>query len=253
MHYFFSLHPALLFVFFLVFGVFLYAVGAVCLRRFMRKAQDDEAHLPLPVMLSAMATTWSLAFGFTASDIWSLNNHASQVASAERSSLSRLLGITHADALNDEHLNHQLKTYRNLVVGVEWGRDLNRVPNSEVEQILQALRVGLLENSLLGATPNEIMAQMVNDFDELQDARNERLAIGSSHINYYKWYFLLALSVLVQIAMSAIHADRLQGGRKAALMYAVMVSASLYILVLHSNPYAGAAKIQAETLYAMPF
>ncbi|AUZ06506.2 hypothetical protein ADP71_33700 [Vitreoscilla sp. C1] len=251
MHGFFTWHPLWLLICFVGLAVLLFLFGAMSLRRFMRQAQADSNTMPIPVFLSTLATTWALAFGFVASDIWSVNNQAAQAASAERSSLSRLLGMTQIEALNDGVLHQQLTVYRSSVSQFEWGRDLNAAPNSEVEQALQAIRMGLLARADAGNTPDTITARMIDDFDELQDARNERLAIGASNINAYKWCFLIVFSLLVQLAVAAIHADRLQGGRRAVGWYAIMVAMSLYVLALHVNPYTGASSVHPQILFSM--
>lgn len=251
MHGFFTWHPLWLLICFVGLAFFLFLFGAMALRRFMRQAQADSNTMPVPVLLSTLATTWALAFGFVASDIWSVNNQATQAASAERSSLSRLLGMTQVDALNDAVLHKQLMAYRSSVAQFEWGRDLNAVPNSQVEQALQGIRMGLLARADAGNTPDTITARMIDDFDELQDARNERLAIGSSNINAYKWCFLIVFSLLVQLAVAAIHADRLQGGRKAVCWHALMVAMSLYVLALHVNPYTGVSSVHPQMLFGM--
>lgn len=251
MHGFFTWHPLWLLCCFMVFAVMLFLFGAMSLRRFMRQAQTDSNTMPIPVFLSTLATTWALVFGFVASDIWSVNSQAVQAASAERSSLSRLLGMTQVDALNDGLLHKQLTLYRSSVAQLEWGRDLNAVPNSQVEQALQSIRMGLLARADAGYTPDTITARMMDDFDELQDARNERLAIGASSINVDKWSFLIVFSLLVQLAVAAIHADRLQGGRKAVCWYAIMVAMSLYVLALHVNPYTGVSGVHPQILFSM--
>ena len=249
---FFSWHPLLLLLCFAVLALCLYLFGARYLRRNIKEGAASES-MPIPVLLSVLATTWSLAFGFTASDIWSLNAQASQAASAERSSLSRLLGMTQIDALDDAQLYKQLLTYRALVSSQEWGNDLNASPNLQVEHTLQAIRMGLLAQANAGMTPDTVTARMIDDFDELQDARTQRLAIGSSNINGYKWCFLIVFSLLVQMAVAAVHADRLQAGRKAVAWYAMMVALSLYVLALHVNPYVGVASVPPQMLFAMPF
>lgn len=249
MHGFFTWHPAALLLCFALLGMCLFLFGAMALRRSMRQYEAHASTMPAVVLLSTIATTWSLLFGFTASDVWNNNTAASQAASAERSSLSRLMGMTQVTALNDAFLHQQLHTYRTSVAKLEWGEGLNQVPHPQVEQTLQAIRMGLLQRINSGSTSDIVMTRMVEDFDELQDARSERLAIGAANIDGYKWWFLLAFSFLVQSVVAAIHADRLKGGRKAVACYALMVALCLYVLALHVNPYVGAAKISPQILF----
>lgn len=253
MHHFFTWHPLVMLLCFGVFAVFLYGIGVFCLRRFNRQVAINPLAMPIAVLLSTLATTWSLMFGFAAADVWNMNGRAAQAVSAERSSLTRLLGMAQAEILNEGVLYQQLVRYRSLVIQTEWGQGLNQTPHEQVEQTLQAIRVALLAQAQAAKTPASIMDRMVNDFDELQDARNERLAIGASTVNVYKWYFLVIISILVQTTVAATHADRLQGGRRAVLLYTIMVTLSLFILSLHANPYTGVASISPQALVMTPF
>jgi hypothetical protein len=134
-----------------------------------------------------------------------------------------------------------------MVSRVEWSVGLNRFPSDQVEAALQHLRVSIL---ILAQddVPASIMGQIVRTFDELQDARNTRLALGSSSIDSYKWYLVLTLTILTLLATSAIHADRPSAGNKALAIYSLTAAMSLWILAIHASPYTGAAHLGPESL-----
>ncbi len=102
----------------------------------------------------------------------------------------------------------------------------------------------------MDGTPAPIVTQLVNDFDELQDARNDRLAVASSSVDEYKWYLVVALTFLTAAAIAATHADRPQAGKQALLLYSLAASISLWILAIHANPYTGAGQIEPTLLYS---
>jgi hypothetical protein len=79
----------------------------------------------------------------------------------------------------------------------------------------------------------------VQDFDELQDARNERLAIGASAVDETKWYFVLCLTVMAMVTIAVVHADTPKAARNALFIYAVVVGVCLWIMAINANPYNG--------------
>lgn len=248
MHSFFSISPALMFVLFCMCGVIFYFIGLVFLRNFARQASRDMLTLPIGAFIGTIATAWALALGFVAADIWAVNGRADQVASEERSSITRLLGMARPDALNDPVLLKAISVYRVAVVTDEWRNSFNEQPAQQVEKALQDIRIALIDLARTNI-PGALMSQMVNDFDEMQDARNTRLAIGSSAVNHYKWYLLFFLTVLTLVVVVSAHADRPKAGRKALFLYIVTAVVSMWILAIHTSPYRGVARISPTVLF----
>jgi hypothetical protein len=226
----------------LVFVLLSLGLSLLMLEWSRRRFAGDARSLPVAPFFTAITTVWALSLGFVAADLWSLRSSAEQAASAERSSVSRLLGMAAPDALDLPALRDALGSYSAAVRDNEWGDAGNAVPTPQVEGSLQAMRLALVELSRQ-ATPLPLIAKMTQDFDELQDARNTRLAIGKGSVNVYKWYLVLALTALSMLAVASVHADRPAAGRTALVIFAAASVISLWILAVHANPYTGGAAI----------
>ncbi|MBB6468719.1 hypothetical protein [Aminobacter carboxidus] len=237
----FAWSPLVMTLPFIVVGAVAFFLGTAFLAVFARQAAGNPLTMPVAAFVGTITTAWALSLGFTAADVWSVNSRASQVASEERSSMMRLAGMAKPEALASTELLAGLKAYKDAVVSAEW-QNGNRAPELVVEQALQSIRLVLIGLAKAGH-PDPVIAQMVQDFDELQDARNSRLAIGTSSVNQLKWYLVLFLTMLSAIVVGAVHADRPHAGRKAILIFAVTAGVSLWILALHANPYVGVAQV----------
>lgn len=214
----------------------------------LRRAQATLASaIPVATFLSTIATAWALALGFAAADVWSARGHAEQAASEERSSVLRLVGMAEQDTLDIPEILQALNFYAREVRDDEWGSGLNRNPVEAVDQALQQIRVSIVRLAEQDVSP-ALIAKMTNDFDELQDARNQRLAIGSSSVSQYKWYLVLFLTFLAMISIAVVHADRPLAARNALGIFMVASTVSLWILALHATPYAGSAGITFHEL-----
>ena len=243
----FSLSGPALFWIFALFGLATLAVSMTFLWFSHRNLGSKTTPIPVAPFFNAVTTVWALSFGFIAADIWAGNTLASQSASAERSALMRLSGMAQRDALDLPVVIDGVRAYRFAVETVEWGESANREPSPLVEMAIQHLRLGIVAAARDGALP-VLISKMVQDFDELQDARNERLAIGEGAHSIYKWSLVIFLTFLSQIAIASVHADRPRAGNRALTIYTIAASVSLWILAMHANPYTGVYGIDISTI-----
>ncbi|MEN5276362.1 hypothetical protein ABE527_05370 [Brucella sp. TWI432] len=236
------------FIIFLLLGVCFYAMGHIALHLLSQHANHDVLSVPIGAFISTIATAWALSLGFVAADIWTANSKADQATSEERSSISRLVGAASPDILNVPALRSALVDYRDAVVKDEWLKHSNIEPAVAVEIALQNIRREIVDLARTDI-PTPIISQLVHDFDELQDARNTRLSVGSTSVDMYKWYMLLFLTILTAITIAATHADRVVAGIKSLIIYSTTAAFCLWILAIHANPYQGIERIQPSLLF----
>jgi len=243
-----ALSPLPLLLAFIGFCAASMLLALVLLSFLHRRWIADARTLPVAPFFTAITTVWALSVGFAAADLWSVRAQAEQAASAERSSVARLQGMAAVDALDAADLREALSAYVAAISTDEWGASANTEPSAEVEAALQRMRLAIIGLANRG-TSGPLLAKMAQDFDELQDARNARLAIGVSSVSEYKWYLVLILTVLSMAAIAAVHADRPPAARSALMIFALAAAVSLWILALHANPYSGGARL---TYHALP-
>lgn len=222
------------------------AVVALALLKFLnRKLAGLSDALPLPAFIGTVTTAWALALGFAAADIWSVNSRAETIAAQERSSLSRLGGMTGPHALDTPGMLEALRDYAASSTEHEWNATGNAVPAEQVDAALQRVRLEIVAAARAGV-PASLIAKVVADFDELQDARNARLGLGARSVSDSKWYLVIFLTALSLVTIAVIHADRPVAGRNAIIIFACAATVSLWILLLHANPYVGIERIHPE-------
>jgi len=244
----FSLQAWSLFLVFALAGICFFLIALTFFRAVDRYAGHVEKIAPLPTFIGAITTVWALSLGFTAADVWTVRANAERLASAERSSISRLAGMARGEALDSHELRQALSLYAAAVDRDEWTRDQNTQGSSEVEAALQQIRLAFIALARAG-TPDALVGKMARDFDELQDARNERLAIGQGAVSNYKWYLVLFLTMLSMLTIAITHVGQPRAARNALVIFSLAAFVSLWILALHANPYAGAARIAFSRLH----
>ncbi len=217
--------------------VALATVLAAALLVFYTRAGFAPLAAPVPTFIGVIAASWALALGFAAADIWTLGAQADRAAAAERSSVTRLLGASAPAALDLPALHEATRSYAQLVATREWGESGNSVADPEVDETLQAMRIAIIALAQSGV-PSPLVAKVVQDFDELQDARNDRLAVGVSLVDESKWYLVLVLMMMAMVAIAAVHPDRPRAGIHALVIFAIVAFSSLLVLAIHVDPYA---------------
>lgn len=236
----------------LLFGAVLTGFALAILRLCGSLMQRKGEAVPLPTFIGVVATAWALALGFTAADIWATNGTAERIASSERSSIGRLAGIARADSLDVPDLLRALRDYSAASTEHEWKASANSEPSLAVERALQAIRREIVR-SALGGVPAPLVSKMVIDFDELQDARNDRLGIGSRSVSDLKWYLVAFLTFLSIATIAVAHGERPAAGRMAVMIFACTATVSIWILMLYANPYVGVERIKPEEVNGFPF
>jgi len=245
----YQLSLPILFGIFVGFGLIFYGVGRLALYTLSRHAARDSLSIPQPAYLGTIATAWALSLGFIAADIWAVNARADHATSLERSAIIHMLRSAEPDVLDSPALATGVETYRRLVATGEWQQGKNVLPRNEVEAALHDIS-GEIARLARSSAPTSLMSQLVHDFNDLQEARNLRLAVGNTSIDYYKWYLVIFLTLLTAVTIAATHADRPRAGKRALAIYAITASISLWILAIHANPYDGLEELHPSLLYA---
>jgi hypothetical protein len=244
----FSLSGPAMLGLFAVFGAATLSAAFLFLWAFHRSLDSKSTPIPVAPFFTAVTTVWALSFSFTAAEIWSANTQASHAASAERSALTRLAGMAHGDALDLPLVIDGLRAYKVAVETQEWGGSSNREPAIGADMAIQHIRLAIVSAAKDGALP-VLIGKMASDFDELQDARNDRLAVGRGSYSVYKWYLVIFLTFLSQIAIASVHADRPRAGRRALAIYTTAATISLWLLALHANPYEGVSSLHYSAIH----
>lgn len=194
------------------------------------------ARLPAATFVAVTSTAWALSLGFAASDIFSLEGKADQAALAERSAVLRIVGAASPEALHRPAVVEAINAYVTAVVDTEWGQHNNQVAAKEVDAAVQALRVTLMQLHRQGV-PDVILGKVLRDFDELQDARNMRLAIGESAVDDTKWALIVMLSLLTALNIALVNAATPKAAWNALVVYGVTLFMCFVILGLNTDPY----------------
>lgn len=243
--YLFDLSALAQFAIFLIYGGAVFGTGSLLLDFLHRRYVNQPKLLPVAPAFQVLTVLFALLVGFLGADIWSQQRQAVEAAFKEEISLQRLYDLADPDALNEPEARPMLAQYRAAVVDKEWGLRLNHTADSAVSADLLALRL-LGPKMAQAQKPAVLTAEWVRSVNELAEARQRRLMIGSDSTDNSQWSVVLVLTFFAAAALAACHMDRPPAGRLVLLLFAVGVAVVLWQLARHTNPYNGGdIRIQA--------
>jgi hypothetical protein len=190
------------------------------------------------------AVLFSLTAALFATSIWENYNSASRAIRTESQGILNLINLSeNIPALKATNLVDASKSYARSVVEDEWPTLSMHSNSSPItrEKFIQLSKLIYESGEKLNKMEFEAL---VNAFLHINNAREARLAFISFDVHPIRWYAILLLGILVQIAVAFVHLSK----PKALLV--TMVIATITVLIpicmiafTFSSPYGGVIEI----------
>ena len=199
------------------------------------RAKGRPDRIPVGPYFVSVTTLYALFLAFHASTIWTRQHAAEQAFEEAVTAIARLESLFGHEGLGLEQARLHLADYVDAVVNEEWASGNTRA-SARASQALANLRQDLIQTSPL--VPTALGNHLWRVFDDVVDARNGRLWIGSHGRSENSWGLVLVLGLLAHIAIGWVHADRTAAGTLALALFAITTSAAYWHLLQASDPFA---------------
>ena len=93
-----------------------------------------------------------------------------------------------------------------------------------------------------------IHTALVNLSLRVAGARAERLAIGADRTNEIKWFTVLFLCLMTQIALGIVHLDRPRAHAVALSIFSIAAVVALGLIAEQESPFDGALQVSKTPL-----
>jgi hypothetical protein len=94
---------------------------------------------------------------------------------------------------------------------------------------------------------------MVSALERAIDAREQRIIVSRSSVNWVKWTALLLQSICTLIAIAMVHSDNRGAAAAAMGIFATGVAVSILLIASHDRPFSGAISVKPDLLeHVMP-
>ena len=125
------------------------------------------------------------------------------------------------------------------------GHVRSAVADLALERLVHAI-LDLPEN---GRKSNVVQQALMSDYNKVWDARATRRHIADTHSDPYKWFAVIFLGVLTQVALALGHADKPRPMAASLLIFSLGFLAVLVALVMHERPLADPELVSLDHVY----
>ena len=223
---------------FTVFGIALYGFSAGIIFYLQRKSVEMTQFLPHANAFQLLSILLALLIGFLGADIWAQQRNAGEAALKEGHSIARLQELEAGTPMGSPEAALAIKRYREAVADLEWGKYFNHQADPAASAALTALR---LYGARLGSEgmPSVLVGEWMRAVNDLEEARDRRLFIGSDSSDNSQWVAVLVMTFFAGAALAVCHLDRPGGGRLILFLYSLAIAIVLLQMARHTNPYSG--------------
>jgi hypothetical protein len=218
-----------------VHGLLVLAISWASMRWLGSRAKGRPDRIPVAPYFVSVTTIYALFLAFHASTIWS-RQHAAEASFEEAvTAIARLESLFGKEGLGLEQARLHLADYVDAVVRDECA-NCNSKASERANQALASLRQDLIQTS--EQVPTAMGNHLWRVFDDIVEARNGQLWIGSQRRSETSWGLVLALGLLAHIAIGWVHADRPAAGTLAMMLFALTTSAAYWHVTQAADPFA---------------
>jgi hypothetical protein len=203
-----------------------------------------------PGMLSPLGVLFGLFVAFTAVQVWSDNDRATEAVDREASSLKSVLVLSSAfPAESQQRLHDLIASHIENAVTHEWPMMAHRDATLTItpEHLGEALQLILAFNP---STPGQTAAQreMATALERAFDARRQRILISRTEVSFFKWACLFMQAACILFAIGLLHCDNPLSAGLAMGIFASGMAVCFLLIAGYDRPFVGQYMVRPDPL-----
>lgn len=207
----------------------------------------------VPPFLGLPAILFSLTVALLATSIWENYNAANKSIRSEALGLTTIIDLAQTiPTLKNSNLIENAKAYTHSIIEDEWKTlSVQGKPAAYSKKQFEALRSNVFQavNSL---DNNAESKALMNAIQIVNDGRKARLSFVTFDVHPIRWYAIIALAILTQMAVTLVHIAK----PRALLLSLSICTITLLIPICTialtlSSPYVGMIAISNGPLLAI--
>lgn len=207
----------------------------------------------VPPFLGLPAILFSLTVALLATSIWENYNMANKSVRNEALGLTTIIDLAQTiPALKNSNLVLSAKAYTHSIIANEWQTlSAHGKPAAYSKKQFEVLRSNVFQAVNLLNNNAESKALM-NAIQIVNDGRKARLSFVTFDVHPIRWYAIIALAILTQIAVALVHIAKPKALLIASGICTVTVLIPICTIALTlSSPYVGMIAISNAPLLAI--
>jgi hypothetical protein len=207
----------------------------------------------VPPTITAVALCFGLMAASVAVDVMGLFDNAKTATAREVTALD--MSLKRLDLLPGEFRDpakKEIENHMRYVITEEW-------PLMESRAAPMVPKLGHLDNAyalvagqvMADAASEEVRKRILTYLDEARMARTSRILISQGIVSPLKWFVLIALTLLLQMDMAAIHAGDSKARLFKLLLLALAQGTVLIAIVAFNHPFGGDITVEPKSFQVL--
>jgi uncharacterized protein DUF4239 len=201
-----------------------------------------------PSYFGAVAVLFGLLTGFLTADISDRNRQATRTVQAESEALTSMYALSIASASDMANIRNAIRAYTKSVLEDEWPLIARGDGAVKTEIALNALLQSVADPKIAGPAGQAVTNALVNLSLRVSGARSDRLALGADRSYDLKWFTVLFLCFMTQVALAAVHLEKPRPQAAALAIFSVAAIVALALIAEQESPFDGTLQVSRAPL-----
>lgn len=197
---------------------------------------------------SSVAILFALLTGFLASDAWERNRQAARSILTERDALVAIQDLSFAAVSDMASLRSAARRYLGAVVNDEWPLLADGKSSPKAALALRELLRETADPRLTDDLGQVTHASLLEQALRVRGARSDRMALSEQHSDHPKWWTVLILAGLTQLALALVHLDKPRAQASALAVFSAAAVVALGLVAVKERPFDGPLALQPTAL-----
>jgi hypothetical protein len=202
-----------------------------------------------PGMLSPLGVLFGLFVAFTAVQVWSDNDRATQAVDREARSLKSVLVLAAFPPESQQRLHDLVASHIEEAVTREWPMMAHRDATLAMTppNLARALQLTL---TFSPSTPGQTTAQreMALALESALDARRQRILLSRTEVSFFKWMCLFMQAACILFAIGLLHCDNRLAAGLAMGIFASGMAVCTLLIAGYDRPFIGQYMVKPDPL-----
>lgn len=196
----------------------------------------------------SVAILFALLTGFVANDAWERGRQASRALLGERDGLVAIHDLSIAAVSDMSEIRAVLRRYLDLVVKEEWPLLADGRSSPKAAEAIRELLRELSDPKMASEAGQAVHAALLGQALRVRSARSERLLLSEQNSDHPKWWTVLLLACLTQLAIALVHLDKPRARAAALTVFSSAAIVALGLIAVKERPFDGPLALPADTL-----
>jgi Protein of unknown function (DUF4239) len=234
----------------LVGGMTLVAIfGPVLVRRYVALERLSINNEVAGAKFQTLGTIYAVLLAFTVVIVWEKFHDAEAAVAQEAGAVAALYRLSSGlDPAAQTRLQGELGRYLHLVVADDWPAMARGRASRDATRTLTGIYDTALASEPSNSHGETILAEMLNQLDEVTQARRTRLSLATGIVPGIVWLVLFLGAVLTIVFTFFFGTANLGAQILMTSMLAVVTSMTMLIVLALDHPYAGDVRVTPKAL-----